>query len=201
MEVRYIVFTPDEARSAIVAFVLKQGIAATANDVAEVEFAGEHEDPSATVLLRPPLSAKPHKLNAQYIVAALLLYCGDRRIPIPKRARKTIELSLHGLTLVLTTDSVEGSPIVADNNVTYGTIANRATKLISTTREELARALARADYAEGMIAQAEASARKSEAARAKSSAQLIGIRLMPGLRGRFGRWLVKYPGRRAEDGV
>jgi hypothetical protein len=103
-----------------------------------------------------------------------------------------VALSLHGLTLVLTTDTLDGSPLIAANLVTYGAIANRATQEISSTREELARALARADYAESMIAQAEACARRTESARARSTALLIRIGLMPGLRGRIGRWLVRY---------
>ncbi|HEX3405102.1 MAG TPA: hypothetical protein VHT74_32735 [Acetobacteraceae bacterium] len=192
MEVRYIVFTPDEARNAIIAFVLKQGVAATANDIAEVELTGEDAEPCATVQLRTPSSAKPTILNAQYLVAALLLYCCEHRIPVPKRAGKVVALSLHGLTLVLTTDTLDGSPLIAANLVTYGAIANRATQEISSTREELARALARADYAESMIAQAEACARRTESARARSTALLIRIGLMPGLRGRIGRWLVRY---------
>jgi hypothetical protein len=192
MEVRYIVFTPDEARNAIIAFVLKQGVAATANDIAEVELTGEDAEPCATVQLRTPSSARPTILNAQYLVAALLLYCCEHRIPVPKRAGKVVALSLHGLTLVLTTDTLDGSPLIAANLVTYGAIANRATQEISSTREELARALARADYAESMIAQAEACARRTESARARSTALLIRIGLMPGLRGRIGRWLVRY---------
>jgi hypothetical protein len=192
MEVRYIVFTPDEARNAIIAFVLKQGVAASANDIAEVELTGEDAEPCATVQLRTPSSAKPTILNAQYLVAALLLYCCEHRIPVPKRAGKVVALSLHGLTLVLTTDTLDGSPLIAANLVTYGAIANRATQEISSTREELARALARADYAESMIAQAEACARRTESARARSTALLIRIGLMPGLRGRIGRWLVRY---------
>jgi len=56
--------------------------------------------------------------------------------------------------------------------VTYGEMANRATRTIGTMQEELARALARADYAESQIAQAEERAARAEAARAKSSTQL-----------------------------
>jgi hypothetical protein len=199
MEVRYIVFTPDESRNATVAFVLKQGIAVTANDVANVDLAGDHNDPSAIVQLRPPLSTEPIKFNSQYLIAALLLYCGDRRIPIPKRSQKRAEISLHGLTLVSTTDSIEGPSSVAHNHVTYGAIANRATQEISTAREELARALARAHHAETVAAQAEATARRIEAARARSTALLVRVALVPGLRGRLGRWLVHYNDPNSDD--
>jgi hypothetical protein len=192
MEVRYIVFTEDEERNAIVAFIIKQRLAATPNDVAEVELVSDNEDPSAMVQFRPPSATKPTRLNSQYLIAALLLYCLDRRIPITKRAQKKLELSIHGLTLVLTTDALQGSPRVADDNISYGVIANRATQEIGTVREELSRALARAEYAEGLIAQAEATARRVEAERCKSTAILIDIGRAPGLRGVLGRWLVGY---------
>jgi hypothetical protein len=70
-------------------------------------------------------------------------------------------------------------------------MANRATQTIGTIQEELARAIARADYAESMINQANERASKAEAARARSSSALIAVALLPGVRGRLGRWLVK----------
>ena len=192
MEIRYIVFSPDEARNAIVAFVMKQGLATTVNDVASIEFGGEQAEPFATVQLRQPPATRPIKLGMQHLSAALLLYCGDRRIPLPKRAHKSIELSIHGLTMVMTTEPEHGGPRVADDRVSYGAAAARATQEISTTRSELVRALARADYAEKQIAQAEESARRSEAARAKSAAALVKVAMAPGLRGSIGRWLVGF---------
>ena len=186
MEVRYIVFTPEESRHAIVAFVLRQGTAVSANDIADVMLVGDQDDPCATVQLRSPLLAEPVTLTAQYLTAALLLYCGEHRIQIPMRALKAVEHSLHGLTLVLTTDADQGVPVAAGNHVTYGTIANRATREILTVKEELARAQLRADHAERLIAEADAGTRRVDAARAKSATQLIRIGEVRGLRGRIG---------------
>jgi hypothetical protein len=191
MEVRYIIFAQDEVRSALIEFVKKQGQVATASDVAAVEVVGPGEAPVGIVrLLASP--AKPINLGGQYLVAALLLYCIDRRIPIPKQAAKRVELSVNGLTLTMTTDVSQGSPSVANLQVSYGEIANRATQKIGTVQEELAQALARADYAERLMAEAEAKAKRAEAARGKSSALLTAVTLVPGLRGRIGRWLVKF---------
>jgi hypothetical protein len=191
MEVRYIIFAQDEVRSALIEFVKKQGQVATASDVAAVEVVGPGEAPVGIVrLLASP--AKPINLGSQYLVAALLLYCIDRRIPIPKQAAKRVELSVNGLTLTMTTDVSQGSPSVANLQVSYGEIANRATQKIGTVQEELAQALARADYAERLMAEAEAKAKRAEAARGKSSALLTAVTLVPGLRGRIGRWLVKF---------
>jgi hypothetical protein len=192
MEVRYIVFTPEETRSAITAFVQKQGQAATANDVVAMELVGPNEAPTAVLRLQPSLASEPVKLGAQYIVAALLLYCIDRRIPIPKQADKKVELSVNGLTLILTSDRSQGSPSLTSNQVTYGDLANRATHRIGTIQEELARTIARADYAESLVAQADERARKAEAARSRSTSQLVAVALVPGIRGWIGRRLVKF---------
>jgi hypothetical protein len=191
MEVRYIVFTADEMRNAVIGFIQKQGHIAATSDVAAVELVGPNEAPSAIVKLQPALAKKPIKLGAQYLIAALLLYCMDRRIPIPKQAEKKVELSVNGLTLVTTTDASSGSPQVAAGQVSYGDMANRATRTIGTIQEELARAIARADYAESLVNQANERASKAEAARARSSSALIAVALMPGIRGHLGRWLVK----------
>ena len=192
MEVRYIVFAADEMRNAVVGFLLKQGHVTTSADVAAVEVGGPHEAPVATVKLLPVVGQKPIVVDAQHLIAALLLYCIERRIPIPKQAEKRLELSVNGLTMVLTSDGGPGSPRLAANQVTYGEMANRATRTIGTMQEELARALARADYAESQIAQAEERAARAEAARAKSSAALVAVQLRPGLRGHLGRWLVRF---------
>ncbi len=199
MEVRYIIFTPDEVRGAIVTFVQKQGQAATANDVASVEVVGPAETPAALVRLQASPAATPIRLDEQFLVAALLLYCMNRRIPVPKPAAKRVELTVNGLTLTLTTDRTQGAPSVANHQVSYGEIANRATQKIGTVQEELARALARADYAEKMAAHAEERARKAEAARGRSSALLAAVAMAPGVRGRVGRWLVNFKSLCADD--
>jgi hypothetical protein len=192
MEVRYIVFSPDEARTAVIAFVQRQGSVATAGDILGVEYAGSMDAPSALVRLRGPAATEPISLSSQYLVAALLLYCGDRRIPVPKRAEKRVELSLNGLTLVLTSDKPFGTPLATFAQVAYGEVATRATNELTSLKDELSRALARADYAEGLIADAEERARRAESARARATSSLVSIVNLPGLRGRLGRWLVRY---------
>jgi hypothetical protein len=201
MEVRYIIFNSDEVRAAIVSFVLKQGQITTANDVISVEVVGTNETPTAVVQLQPSPATKPIKLADQYLVAALVLFCIDRRIPIPKKAAKKVALSVNGLTLEMTTDRSQGAPSVANTQISYGEIANRATERIGTVQEELARTLARAVHAEGLIAQADERARKAEQARAKSSGALTAVLLMPGVRGQIGRWLVKFNYRFSDQSI
>jgi hypothetical protein len=192
MEVRYIIFNAEEVRSAVVSFVQKQGQIASAGDVMAVEVVGPNEAPTALVRLQASPTPDPVRLTDQYLVAALLLYCIDRRIPIPKQAAKRVELSVNGLTMTLTTDRSQGVPSVSNHQVSYGEIANRATQKIGTIQEELARALARADHAEKQAVQAERTAKKAEAARGRSAAALTAVALVPGLRGHLGRWLVKF---------
>lgn len=191
-EVRYIVFTPDEVRSAILTYVQRQGIATTANDVVSVELIGPNEAPAAIVRLQPALTTKPVDIATQYLLAALLLYCVNRRIPIPRSAEKRVELSIDGLTLVMTTDHAQGAPVVASNQVSYGQMANRATHEISAARGELARTVARAIHAESQIARTETRAQKAEADVGRLGGLLTAIALRPGLRGSVGRWLIQF---------
>lgn len=187
-EVRYIIFTPDDVRAAIILFLQKQG-RAVGRDVVAVEFSAPGDPPSALVRLQ---TGEPTKLSEQYLIAALLLYCFDRRIPIPKQAAKRLVLTIDGLTLEMTSDRAQGSPLVGHNQVSYGELATRATQTIGSVQEQLARAVARADHAERCAAEAEDRARKAELARGRSSARLTAVALVPGLRGRIGRWLVRF---------
>jgi hypothetical protein len=200
MEVRYIIFNLDEVRSAVISFVQKQGQVAAAGDVVTVEVVGPMEAPTALVRLQAAPTAEPIKLSDQYLVAALLLYCIDRRIPIPKQAAKKVELTVNGLTLTLTSDRTQGAPSVASHQVTYGEIANRATQKMGTVLEELARALARIDYAEKQAAEAEERARRAETARG-TSAILTAVAMVPGIRGQLGRWLVRFKSPYADGSI
>ena len=88
MEVRYIVFTPEETRSAIIAFAQKQGHIATPNDVMAVDVAGSKEEPIATIWLQNSATAKSIGVDAQGLCAALLLYCVQSSDTYPKESRK-----------------------------------------------------------------------------------------------------------------
>jgi hypothetical protein len=192
MEVRYIVFSPEEARAAMISLAQKQGVAAAASDVVAVDFVPPNDAPSALLRLRGAAAEEPTTLSAQSLVAGLLLYCGDRRIPIPKRAEKRVELSINGLTLVLTSDKPFGAPLAASSQIAYGEISTRATNELANLRQELSRAQARASYAEGLVAEADERAERAETARSKATSALVSIANLPGLRGRVGRWLVRY---------
>jgi hypothetical protein len=192
MEVRYIVFSPDEARTAVISFLQRQGSVATASDVLALDFVGPNDAPCGLLRLRGRPGSEPTSLGPQYLMAALLLYCGDRRVPVRRRAEKRVELSINGLTLVLTSDRPHGAPIAAVAQVAYGEFTTRATNELATVKEELSRAQARARYAESLVAQAEERERRTEAARSRAASMLVSIANRPGLQGRLGRWLVRY---------
>lgn len=197
MEIRFIVFSVDEARVAALSYLKKQGHQISATDIATLEFTGEKDTPTAAIQLLSCSAAKvidtsTIRLDQQHLTAALILQCAERRIPLPRAGEKKVELSVNGLTLISTMDRGLGLPSVSSSQVSYGELANRATDTISKVQEQLARALARAEHAESLVARAEERARRAEAARGKSSASLIAIAMMPGIRGRLGRWLLKF---------
>jgi hypothetical protein len=199
MEVRYIVFAPDEVRSAIIAFAQKRGHTPALDRIAAVELIGPSDDPTAILRLRVASEKNEVKISGEDLVAALLLYCVNCRIPIHQKAAKKVELSVNGLTLVLTTDQNPGSPVVANDQIRYGVLASKATERVGSLEDKLAQAVARADYFEGRVDQAERRARIAEEACGKAAASLVAIQLIPGIRGRFGRWLVKFWDRKGDD--
>jgi hypothetical protein len=191
-EIRYIVFTTDEVLSAVIAYVLKQGHTYTPNDIAGVAVVGPDEAPAAIVRLHAALAKEPIRLDAHSLVAALLLYCAARRIPLPKNAAKKVGLLTNGLTLTLTIDYPRGRPTVTSNQITYGEITSRATQEVRAAKEELARAIARASHSEDVASRAEKRAQQADAARDEASTLLMAIAMVPGIRGRLGRWLLKF---------
>ena len=192
MEVRYIIFSPEEARAAMINFAQREGIAAAVDDVVAVDFVPPNDAPCALLRLRGSAVQEATPLSVQSVLTGLLLYCIDRRIPIPKRAEKRVELSINGLTLVLTSDKPFGAPVAASTQVAYGEITTRATNELASLKQELSRARARASHAEALVAEAKERAQRADTARSKATLALGSIAGLPGIRGRLGRWLVRY---------
>jgi hypothetical protein len=190
MEVRYIMFTPEETRHAILAFALKEGYAGTPDDILALDISGGLQEAfSVSLEIRGPTANKTIKIASDRLTAALLLYCNGRKIPIPRRAQKMFESSSDGLTMVLTTDMTQKQPMVVGNHITYTSIANYAQET-NEARRALALAVQRTQSAEAMISQANAKTQAAETTVAELAGQLTAIRLEPGLRGRLGRWLM-----------
>jgi hypothetical protein len=196
-EVRFIVFSPDEVRNAAIAYVRKQVQEIGPSDIVTVEVAGPQDTPTAVIQVQASQTNKVidqrlMHLDQQHLTAALILHCYERRIPLPKGADKRVELTVNGLTLVSTIDRPHGAPSISSSRVSYGELATNATNTIGTVQEQLRRAIARAEYAEKLVAQADDCAKRAQVAESKAKSALIAIAMMPGLRGRLGRRLVKF---------
>ncbi len=196
-EVRFIVFSPDEVRNAAIAYVRKQVREIGPSDIAAVEVAGPQDTPTAVIQVQASQTSKVidqrvMHLDQQHLTAALILHCHERRIPLPKAADKKVELTVNGLTLISTIDRPHGTPSVSRTRVSYGELATNATNTICTVQEQLRRANARVEYAEKLVAQADECAKRAQVAESKANSALIAIAMMPGIRGRLGRMLVKF---------
>lgn len=190
LEVRYIMFAPEEMRRAIIAFVLKEGYTDTPDDIVAMNINSDVRDAlSVDVQVRRAKTIKAMNISSEHLVGAMLLYCRAHRIPVPSRAQKKIERSSDGITLVLTTDPEQRKPVVAHDHVAYTGIANYAQES-SEARQELARAIERAESAKTMTTLANGRAQAAEKAAAESAARLTTIVGARGLRGRLGRWLL-----------
>jgi formate dehydrogenase assembly factor FdhD len=190
IEVRYIIFTPEETRQAVVAFAMKEGYAAAPEDILAVDVSSSvNETVSVNLEIRAPNKHKAIKIGADGVVGALLLYCRGRKIPIPRRAQKMFESSSDGITMVLTTDVAQKQPVVVGDHITYNSIANYAQET-HQARRELALAIARSETAEAMVNEARVKTQAAESAAAALAEQITAIRVEPGLRGRLGRWLM-----------
>jgi hypothetical protein len=190
LEVRYIMFAPEEVRRAVTAFALKEGYADTPDDILTANINSEVQDAvSMNVQVRRATTNRTINISSEHLIGAMLLYCRAHRIPVPSRAQKKIERSSDGLTLVLTTDLHQKKPVVAHDHVAYTGIANYAQES-SEARRELVRAIERAETAKAMITLANRRAQAAETAAAESAARLTMIVRAPGLRGWLGRWLL-----------
>lgn len=196
-EVRFIVFSLDEVRNAATSYVIRQDPSISPFDVVSVEVVGPKETPGAVIQVQASsanrvIGQSLIHLDQQHLTAALIMHCYERRIPLPKAAEKKLELTVNGLTLVSTIDRPHGSPAISSSQVSYGELATRATNTIDTVQEQLRRAIARAEYAEKLVAQADECAKRAEVAHGKANATLCSIAIMPGIRGYLGRRLVKF---------
>lgn len=190
LEVRYIMFAPEEVRRALTAFALKEGYAGTPDDILTAKINSEVQDAvSVNMQVRRSTTSRTINISSQHLIGAMLLYCRAHRIPVPSRAQKTVERSGDSLTLVLTTDLNQKKPVVTNNHVAYTGIANYAQESIEA-KQELVRAIERAETAKAMITVANKRAQAAETAAAESAARLSMIVRAPGVRGKLGRWLL-----------
>lgn len=203
IEVRYVIFGPEEAQKAISSFLIARGYCTRPDDISAITPINDAEHPSVKVAFGG--TKEPAIIESTYLVAALLLACRYSKIPIPRIAEKRIEISQNSFILVLTTDKsgIQSKPIFKDGKLTYGFAA--AIYEVNDLKSQLARAAASAAYlenlstetrnqlerAENTNTQLSAMLKAAQRSNARLSAILKNVTDMPGIRGIFGRGLLE----------
>lgn len=114
-EVRSILFTAEECRTAIAQLMAFKGSAGRISDVTRVELLGPRV--SAAITLRSGIRVEQHTMDAAELMSAVLLFCRRSRIPLSTRSDK--RLSLISNCLALTT-SINLRPATSTGGVGIG---------------------------------------------------------------------------------
>lgn len=118
-EVRYIVFDDVDLAAALIGWTRRQGGRVDAGPFASVRLrrAGAEIEAALRADSRdmPPRVA----LQGSELTAALIHFCGRRRIPLPRRSAKRLVLQDGRLVLMITRNAEPDEPRVADGAVSY----------------------------------------------------------------------------------
>jgi hypothetical protein len=193
MEIRYIMFTKEETQNAILGYILKQGLALSNEIIGLKVNAGTEGEVAASVRLRHPITERSIKIEGDDLISCLILFCNKNRIPIPRSAQKRIELSSDSVTLVMTTDLGTGDklPNVLGNRVAYNAITN-ALQEANSAKHAVVDALKQTAISDTIAAEAIAKMQIADIASTRAKAQLREIAKVVGVRGKIGRWLLKF---------
>ncbi len=203
IEVRYVIFSPEEAQSAISSFLIARGHCARSGDVAAITTMSDGEHPFVNVAFNN--GRESATVEPAHLVAAFLLFCRHNKTPIPRLAEKRIEVLESSFVLELTTDKsgIHSKPVVKDGKLTYGLAAGlhevndlrfrlaRARASITHLENTSAENLARLKKSEAVIAELSTTLKMVQKSNAHLSAMLKNINDMPGIRGIFGRGLIE----------
>lgn len=106
-EKRKVIFAQDEVIKAVVAYDQHGGLKVLPpGEIVKVALGGNSE-PNLVLSILDPSSGncKTATLEATYLAAAMLKFCFDHKIPIPRRASKSVEIVDGGLALSLSVAS------------------------------------------------------------------------------------------------
>lgn len=98
-EIRFILFDIEEVRAAVTEFLAKRTNVRIGNDVAKVELGQGEEGPFGKVHFLPALRLEARAIRTVDLLEAVLTYCARRRIPLPLRGTKTLEITEDNLVL------------------------------------------------------------------------------------------------------
>jgi hypothetical protein len=96
LEVRYIMFAPEEMRRAIIAFVLKEGYTDTPDDIVAMNINSDVRDAlSVDVQVRRAKTIKAMNISSEHLVGAMLLYCRARCRVVLRRRSNVRAMASH----------------------------------------------------------------------------------------------------------
>jgi hypothetical protein len=120
-EVRHILFTDAEIAAAAVAWLRRGGQRLEVQWVTGVAVRAPDGEIEAELIARrgdeTPIALPT--LRGSELAAALIAFCGQRRIPLPRRAPKRLALFDGRLMLTVVRNAQTGEPRVADGAVVY----------------------------------------------------------------------------------
>jgi hypothetical protein len=99
IEMRRIVFSNDELRQALDAYLLSIGQSLPVGYLQGVRFGEDHSQVLLTIYDRRREQTHEAKVDAAHVAAGLMKFCFSNGIPIPKQARKSISMAGDGLAL------------------------------------------------------------------------------------------------------
>ena len=106
-EFRRLIFSADELRKAIETFDRGKDARLPVGAIDEITIASDPEISVTARVRGGPSDTPPNevRLDANYVAAAMLFYCSRCRIPVPKSAKKTLEIEGDCLALSLSLNS------------------------------------------------------------------------------------------------
>lgn len=101
-EIRKVVFDAEEVRWAVVDFCLRSNISLPHANIGEMRVA---DDVSATVVLvfttTNPAHPNEIRLGRDQVAAALIRFCIDNQVPLPRHAQKVLQVQVPDQTVAL----------------------------------------------------------------------------------------------------
>jgi len=110
-ELRKIHFPNDELQAAVVDYCLRSKIRLPDRNIEELEV---RDDPKAMVVLKyadtGPQEASEVKLSRDQVTTALIRYCSNIKVPLPRSAQKVLQPAYDGISLLINIDWGKGTP-------------------------------------------------------------------------------------------
>lgn len=116
-EVRSILFTAEECRTAITELLVMKAEFGRASSVTRVELQGPKI--SALVTVQVDKRVSQHTMDAAELMSAVLLFCRKARIPLSTRSHKRLSLILDCLALTTSINLRPATPKIDDGAVNH----------------------------------------------------------------------------------